>query len=208
MISLGPSEFGAQLAGSPPGCRSNCLFVLANRSTIGRFCCRRRLSFLLGVFSFFLPPTEAGGVGAQRTYDTAVASLESQRDTGEITQSEFDKQSASAETALEESRGLAFVRAVSMFRDPDAAVFFIASLVIAMAMAVYFAFAALYLEQGAKVKPENIGPVMTLGQWVEIFFLFTLTLFIKAWGYNTVLIIGMIAWALRSPSLRHCRRSL
>jgi nucleoside H+ symporter len=155
------------------------------------------LSFLLGVFSFFLPATEAGGVRAQRTYDTTIASLEKERDTNKITQAEFDKQSTSAQTALDESKGLAFVRAVSMFRDPDAAVFFIASLVIAMAMAVYFAFAALYLEQGAKVKPENIGPVMTLGQWVEIFFLFTLTLFVDNWGYNTVLVIGMIAWALR-----------
>jgi predicted MFS family arabinose efflux permease len=155
------------------------------------------LSFLLGAFSFFLPETEAGGVRAQRAYDSTIASLEDQHASGKISQEEFDKQNAAAETALEESRGVPFVRAVGMFRDPDSAVFFIASLVIAMAMAVYFAFAALYLEQGAKVKPENIGPVMTLGQWVEIFFLFTLTLFINAWGYNTVLIIGMIAWALR-----------
>ena len=58
-----------------------------------------------------------------------------------------------------------------MFRDQQAAIFFIGSLVVAMAMAVYFAFAGLYLEQGAEVKPENVGPVMTIGQWVEIFFL-------------------------------------
>jgi hypothetical protein len=155
------------------------------------------LSLLLGVFSFFLPATEAGGVRAQRAYDTTVASLTEKRDAGTITQAEFDEKNAAAETALQESRGVPFVRAMRMFGDLDAAVFFVASLVVAMAMAVYFAFAALFLEQGAKVKPENIGPVMTLGQWVEIFFLFTLTLFINAWGYNTVLIIGMAAWALR-----------
>jgi hypothetical protein len=155
------------------------------------------LSFILGVFSFFLPETEAGAVRAQDTYDTTVAALAKDRDAGKISREEYDEKHAAAENALEESRGVPFVRAIGMFRDPDSAVFFIASLVIAMAMAVYFAFAALFLEQGAKVKPENIGPVMTLGQWVEIFFLFTLALFIKWWGYNTVLIIGMIAWALR-----------
>jgi MFS family permease len=155
------------------------------------------LSIVLGVFSFFLPQTEAGGIRAQRSYDTTVETLAKERDAGKISQEEYNKKHAAAEAALEQSGGLPFMRAIEMFRDPDSAVFFIASLVIAMAMAVYFAFAALFLEQGAKVKPENIGPVMTLGQWVEIFFLFTLTLFIKWWGYNTVLIVGMIAWALR-----------
>jgi predicted MFS family arabinose efflux permease len=66
-----------------------------------------------------------------------------------------------------------------------------------MAMAIYFAFAALYLEQGAKVKPEDVGPVMTVGQWVEIFFLFTLSWFIENWGMKTVLVVGIAAWALR-----------
>jgi predicted MFS family arabinose efflux permease len=155
------------------------------------------LSLVLGVFSFFLPETEAGGVRAQRAYDTTVAALEQERDAGKISQEDFDKQQAAAESTLEESQGVPFMRAIGMFRDPDSAVFFVASLIIAMAMAVYFAFAALFLEEGAKVKPENVGPVMTLGQWVEIFFLFTLQLFIEWWGYNTVLIIGMVAWALR-----------
>jgi nucleoside transporter len=90
-----------------------------------------------------------------------------------------------------------FLQALGMFRDQQAAIFFLGSLVVAMAMAVYFAFAALYLEQGAKVKPENVGPVMTIGQWVEIFFLFSLPWFIENWGMRTVLIIGMTAWALR-----------
>jgi nucleoside transporter len=90
-----------------------------------------------------------------------------------------------------------FLQALGMFRDPAAATFFVGSLIIAMAMAIYFAFAALYLEQGVKVKAENVGPVMTLGQWVEIFFLFTLSWFIDNWGMKTVLLVGMAAWATR-----------
>jgi nucleoside transporter len=90
-----------------------------------------------------------------------------------------------------------FIKAVEMFKDPQAAIFFVGALIIAMAMAIYFAFAALFLEQGAGVKPENIGPVMTIGQWVEIFFLFTLSWFIREWGMKWVLVIGMAAWATR-----------
>jgi nucleoside transporter len=90
-----------------------------------------------------------------------------------------------------------FLQAIGMFRDTSAAIFFVGSLVIAMAMAVYFAFAALYLEQGIKVKPENVGPVMTLGQWVEIFFLISLSWFIRELGMKWVLVIGMAAWSLR-----------
>ncbi len=174
------------------------LFIGANESVNNRpILLSAALSFLLGIFSFFLPATEAGGVRAQRTYDEAVVLLGEQRASGAISEAEFEEQTSAAETALAESRGVPFLRAVGMFRERESAVFFVTSLVIAMAMAVYFAFAALFLEQGAKVRPENVGPVMTLGQWVEIFFLFTLTLFIKSWGYNTVLIIGIIAWALR-----------
>jgi nucleoside transporter len=90
-----------------------------------------------------------------------------------------------------------FLKAMEMFNDRAAAIFFVGSLIIAMAMAIYFAFAALYLEQGVKVKPENVGPVMTIGQWVEIFFLITLSWFIREWGMKVVLLIGMAAWATR-----------
>lgn len=90
-----------------------------------------------------------------------------------------------------------FIKAINMFGETQAAIFFIGSLIIAMAMAVYFAFAGLYLEQDVKVKPENVGPIMTIGQWVEIFFLISLGWFIRNWGMRPVLIIGMTAWALR-----------
>jgi nucleoside transporter len=90
-----------------------------------------------------------------------------------------------------------FIKAFSMLGDPQAAIFFAGAFIIAMAMAVYFAFAALYLEQGAKVKSENVGPVMTIGQWIEIFFLLSLSWFIENWGMKTVLLIGMAAWATR-----------
>ena len=72
------------------------------------------------------------------------------------------------------------------------------SLIISIAMAVYFAFAALFLEKSG-VRPHNVGPVMTLGQAVEIIFMLSLPAIL---GPNnerifTVLVIGVLAWAIR-----------
>jgi MFS family permease len=90
-----------------------------------------------------------------------------------------------------------FVKALDLLTTASGAVFFGVSFLITIALAFYYAFTALYLEQGLKVKPQNIGPLMTIGQWVEIFFLLTLAWFLGKWGMRNVLIIGMAAWALR-----------
>jgi nucleoside transporter len=86
--------------------------------------------------------------------------------------------------------------ALSMFRELP--VFMSVSLIVAIAMAIYFAFAALFLEKSG-VKAHNVGPVMTLGQAVEIFFMLALPVIL---GPNNariylVLSIGVAAWALR-----------
>lgn len=86
--------------------------------------------------------------------------------------------------------------ALSMFATLPA--FLAVSLIVAIAMAIYFAFAALFLEKSG-VKAHNVGPVMTIGQMVEIFFLLSLPLIL---GPNNerifhVLTIGIAAWALR-----------
>ena len=156
------------------------------------------LSFILGGLSFVLPNTPPEPVRAQGVFDTQAETLNRRLQAGEITQQQHDSEKAAAQEALRQSGSrIPFLEAVGMFRDPAKAVFFIGALVVAMAMAVYFAFAGLFLEQGAGVKPENVGPVMTIGQWVEIFFLVSLSWFIDHWGMDKVLIIGMTAWALR-----------
>jgi MFS family permease len=93
--------------------------------------------------------------------------------------------------------GIPFIDALTLLKDPSGAVFFGVSFLITIALAFYYAFTALYLEQGLKVRPENVGPLMTIGQWVEIFFLLTLAWFLREWGMRTVLIIGMAAWGVR-----------
>ena len=77
-------------------------------------------------------------------------------------------------------------------------VFFIVTLVAAMAMGLYFAFAALFLEKTG-VPPNVVGPVMTLGQWIEIFFMLALPWFLGVDNVNMnwVLLAGITAWAIR-----------
>ena len=90
-----------------------------------------------------------------------------------------------------------FVKALRMFQDPSAAIFLTASFLMTIALAFYFSFTALYLEDGIKVKPANVGPLMTIGQWVEIIFMLSLSWFITTLGMKWVLVLGMAAWAVR-----------
>jgi hypothetical protein len=84
-----------------------------------------------------------------------------------------------------------------MFQDPSAAVFLGASFLMTIALAFYYSFTALYLEEGVHVKPANVGPLMTIGQWVEIVFMLTLPWFLTNFGMKWVLVAGMAAWAAR-----------
>ncbi|MBP85735.1 MAG: MFS transporter [Planctomycetaceae bacterium] len=90
-----------------------------------------------------------------------------------------------------------FMQALELLQEPSFAVFFGVSFVITIALAFYFSFTALYLEQKVGVKPRDIGPMMSIGQFVEIFFMFTLAWFVESLGMKMVLVIGMFAWALR-----------
>ncbi|MCA9194640.1 MAG: MFS transporter [Planctomycetales bacterium] len=77
-------------------------------------------------------------------------------------------------------------------------VFFLVTFVAAMAMGLYFAFAALFIEKRG-VPSKVVGPVMTIGQWIEIFFMFSLTWFLgdKNANMNWVLLTGILAWSIR-----------
>jgi nucleoside transporter len=90
-----------------------------------------------------------------------------------------------------------FLKAFQLFEDPSFAVFFGVSFLITIALAFYYSFTALYLEQGLKVRPQNIAPLMTIGQWVEIIFMLSLPWFLETLGMRWVLIVGMAAWGIR-----------
>lgn len=77
-------------------------------------------------------------------------------------------------------------------------VFFGVTFVAAMAMGLYFAFAALFVEKSG-ISGRTVGPVMTIGQWIEIFFMLSLPWFLGSENKNMnyVLMAGITAWALR-----------
>src|SRR5205085_2591854 len=90
-----------------------------------------------------------------------------------------------------------FVKALQLLNDTSFAIFFGVSFLITIALAFYYSFTALYLENGVKVPADKVGPTMTIGQWVEIIFMFTLPWFLDQLGMKYVLALGMAAWAIR-----------
>lgn len=116
-----------------------------------------------------------------------------------------------------EASALPFLDALALFKEPSFAVFFTISFLITIALAFYYSFTSLYLEQRVRVRPDNVGPLMTIGQWMEIFFLagipwiimtqggsdwqlemkFGLGWFLDQFGMKAILIMGMAAWAIR-----------
>ncbi len=111
---------------------------------------------------------------------------------------------------------LPFLDALKLFGDTSFAVFLISALVVAGAFAFYFAFTSIYLEKRIGIRPDNVGPLMTLGQWVEIGGMLVLPFllggaavvdpsgldkflqqYVPAIGMKAVLAAGMIAVAAR-----------
>jgi len=90
---------------------------------------------------------------------------------------------------------LDFFRAVSMLKDFSYAVFFVITLVAAIAMGMYFNSAGAFLAEGAKVK--NIGTTLAIGQGVELLLLVMLPFFLKKFGIKWVMAVGLFCCALR-----------
>jgi nucleoside transporter len=90
-----------------------------------------------------------------------------------------------------------FLDAVGLLKEPSFGIFFGVSFLITIALAFYYSFTSLFLEQEVRVRPDNVGPIMTLGQWVELGVMFTLSWFLAEFGMKWVLVMGMAAWGIR-----------
>lgn len=87
--------------------------------------------------------------------------------------------------------------ALNLLTDPKFGVFFIVSFLITIALAFYYSFTSLFLEQKVKVRSDLVGPLMTIGQFMEIGFMLLLPAVLAAIGIKWVLVIGMGAWVVR-----------
>ncbi|MCR9297064.1 MAG: MFS transporter [bacterium] len=135
------------------------------------------LSVILGLFAFSLPETKPAGAEAE----SAAAVVE-----GEVAAVAVEAPAAASQSIIGGSMEM-------LSSNP---IFFGVTFIAAMAMGLYFAFAALFVEKSG-IPARTVGPVMTLGQWIEIFFMLSLPWWINTVGMNWVLMIGISAWALR-----------
>jgi len=141
------------------------------------------LSLILGGFAFTLPATAPAGAA----------------NGGEVAAAEAGEVAADAgadEVAAPAAEQSIISGSIEMLKNNP--VFFGVTFVAAMAMGLYFAFAALFVEKSG-ISGRTVGPVMTIGQWIEIFFMLSLPWFLGQdnKNMNLVLMAGISAWAAR-----------
>ena len=84
--------------------------------------------------------------------------------------------------------------ALNVLKDKNYLLFFIASILICIPLAFYYGSANQFLNEAGM---GGAAAKMTLGQMSETVFLFLMPLFFARFGVKQMLLIGMLAWALR-----------
>lgn len=156
------------------------------------------LSLILGGFAFTLPETAPAGAAA----NDEVAAAAAEDGATDVAVADADAAEASADDAAAAPAEVAGAEqsivsgSIEMLKNNP--VFFGVTFVAAMAMGLYFAFAALFVEKSG-ISGRTVGPVMTIGQWIEIFFMLSLPWFLGTdnKNMNFVLMAGISAWAAR-----------
>jgi len=98
---------------------------------------------------------------------------------------------AGTKTTFREIVGL---DAIGLLKDKNFLIFFLASLLICIPLAFYYQETNIFLNE---IKVEGAAGKMTYGQMSELLFLFLMPLFFIRLGVKKMLLIGMIAWAIR-----------
>ncbi len=84
--------------------------------------------------------------------------------------------------------------ALQLMRIPSFAVFIICSFLVCIPLSFYFSWTNLFMTE---VGIENAAAKMTIGQVSDVIFLLLLPLLLPKLGVKGILIVGMIAWAVR-----------
>ncbi|MDA8743628.1 MFS transporter [Rubripirellula amarantea] len=85
--------------------------------------------------------------------------------------------------------------AISLFKNPSYAVFALCSFLICIPLAFYYARTGDFVKLMAF--GDDTGGVMALGQVSEIFFMALVPFFLVRLGVKKMLLVGMLAWAVR-----------
>jgi len=98
---------------------------------------------------------------------------------------------AGTKTSLAEIVG---ADAISLLKDKNFLIFFLASFLICVPLAFYYQETNLFLNE---VGVSNAASKMTMGQMSETLFLFLMPFFFTRLGVKKMLLIGMAAWVIR-----------
>lgn len=98
---------------------------------------------------------------------------------------------ANTKTTFSEIIGL---DAISLLKDKNFLIFFLASLLICIPLAFYYQETNIFLNE---LKVQGAAGKMAMGQMSEMLFLFLMPLFFKRLGVKKMLLIGMGAWVVR-----------
>lgn len=84
--------------------------------------------------------------------------------------------------------------ALSLLKDKNFLIFFLASVLICIPLAFYYQHAGQFL---GEIGVANPAGKMTIGQISEILFLLLLPYFFKRFGFKMTMLVAMLAWGLR-----------
>jgi nucleoside transporter len=84
--------------------------------------------------------------------------------------------------------------ALTLLKDRSFAIVIIASVLICIPLAFYYSFTNMFLNE---IGLENAAGKMTMGQASELIFLLLMPLFFNRLGVKWMIMIGMLAWAIR-----------
>jgi len=84
--------------------------------------------------------------------------------------------------------------ALSLLKDKNFLIFFLASVLICIPLAFYYQHAGQFL---GEIGVANPAGKMTIGQISEILFLLLLPYFFKRYGFKMTMLVAMLAWGLR-----------
>jgi nucleoside transporter len=86
------------------------------------------------------------------------------------------------------------VEAFGLMRQRSFLVFIACATLISIPLAMYYAYASAYL---GTVGIANVGGTMSIGQMSELAFMFSMPWLYRRFGVKPLLLVGMVAWALR-----------
>ena len=86
------------------------------------------------------------------------------------------------------------VEAFGLMRQRSFLIFIACATLISIPLAMYYAYASAYIGSAGI---ENVGGTMSIGQMSELAFMFSMPWLYRRFGVKPLLLVGMVAWALR-----------